>query len=168
MTMPVLLLLRGVIVALFVLSSGTPSHANQRHVLGYYVPYDATSWKSLEAHSDAIDLVGAQWASIDACGGLTSRDDQTLKQFARAHGVQVLPSLITQSGWLNHRLLTEEDVTAQALGQIVNYTLAEDYAGFDLDFEAVDPADRDALTVFVQQLSTALHEQGKLLTLALP
>jgi spore germination protein len=162
------MLLRAVAVAILVLSSGAPVHATQRHFLGYYVPYDATAWKSLEAHADAIDLVGAQWVTIDACGGLASRDDQTLKQFARGRGIQVLPSLLTLSAWLNHRLLTEEDVTAQALGQIVNYTLAEDYPGFDLDLEAVDPSDRTALTTFVQQLSTALHEQGKLLTLAIP
>jgi spore germination protein len=162
------MLLRAALLAVFLLSSGAPAQANQRHVLGYYVPYDATSWKSLEAHSDAIDLLGAQWVTIDACGGLSSRDDQTLKQSARAHGQQVLPSLLTLSGWLNHRLLTEEDVSVQALGQIVNYTLAETYPGFDLDLEAVDPADRDALTIFVQQLSTALHEQGKVLTLAIP
>jgi spore germination protein len=162
------MLLRAVALAILVLGSTAPVHATQRHFLGYYVPYDATSWKSLEARADAIDLVGAQWVTIDACGGLSSRDDQTLKQFARGRGIQVLPSLLTLSGWLNHRLLTEEDVTAQALGQIVNYTLAEDYPGFDLDLEAVDPSDRTALTTFVQQLSTALHEQGKLLTLAIP
>jgi spore germination protein len=162
------MLLRTAILALVLLSSGALAQANQRHVLGYYVPYDATSWQSLEALGDAIDLIGAQWVTIDACGGLSSRDDQTLKQFARARGVQVLPSLLTLSGWLNHRLLTDDEVAVQALGQIVNYTLAEDYPGFDLDLEAVDPADRAALTTFVQQLSTALHDQGKLLTLAIP
>ena len=37
-----------------------------RRVLGYYVPYDPTSWATLEAHADALDDVAAQWVTIDA------------------------------------------------------------------------------------------------------
>jgi spore germination protein YaaH len=50
----------------------------------------------------------------------------------------------------------------------VDYTVAEDYAGFDLDLEGVDAADRDALSAFVQRAADALHAQGKLLALAIP
>jgi len=57
---------------------------------------------------------------------------------------------------------------ANALDQIVSYTVAEDYDGFDLDLEGVDPADRDALTAFVASAGDALHANGKLLTLAIP
>ena len=142
--------------------------AANRLVLGYYVPYDAASWASLQAHADQLDLVATQWVTVNACGGVGSSDDQTLKQFAQAQGLGVLPSLLTLSGWLNHRLLTEEEVTQHTLDEIVAYTLAEGYAGFDLDLEAVDAADRDALSSFVARAASALHEQGKLLTLALP
>jgi spore germination protein YaaH len=146
-----------------------PAAAASDHlVLGYYVPYDATSWASLQAHADQIDLVATQWVTANACGGIGSADDETLNQFARAHGLRVLPSLLTLSGWLNHRLLTEDEVSQQLIDQIVAYTVAEDYAGFDLDLEGVSADDRDALSVFVARAAVALHEQGKLLTLALP
>jgi spore germination protein len=152
------------------LALGGPSAdpAGDRLILGYYVPYDPTSWASLEAHADQLDIVATQWVTVDACGSLGSRDDQTLKQLAQARGIGVLPSLLTLSGWLNHRLLTEEEVTQHTIDQIVAFTLAEDYAGFDLDLEAVDAADRDAFTSFVARTASALHEQGKLLTLAIP
>jgi spore germination protein YaaH len=78
-----------------------------------------------------------------------------------------LPSLLTLSGWLNHRLLTEPTVTAHSIEQIVAYVMAENYDGFDLDLEAVDAEDRAAYTDFVAGLGTALHERGKLLALAL-
>src|SRR5215208_4534519 len=64
-----------------------PAAAARRGVLGYYVPYDPASWASLQEHPEAINAVGAQWVTIDACGNLASRDDQTLNQFARAHGI---------------------------------------------------------------------------------
>jgi spore germination protein YaaH len=148
-------------------STAAPSGPG-RHVLGYYVPYDPSSWASLQDHAASISLVGAQWVTVDGCGNLSSRDDQTLNLFALAHGIGVLPSLLTMSGWLNHRLLTDEAVAAQTVGQIVEYVMAEGYPGFDLDLEGVDPPDRAAYTAFVMALSTALHERGKLLALALP
>jgi spore germination protein len=138
-----------------------------RQVLGYYGPGDPNSWTSLQANAQQIDLIAGHWLTIDPCGSLTTRDDQTLKQFARANGIRIFPSLLTLSGWLNHRLLTEEPVAAHSLQQIVDYVMAEDYDGFDLDLEAVEAADRDAYTAYVASLGAALHARGKALTLAL-
>ncbi len=150
------------------LAAQEPQPPAGRRILGYYVPYDPTSWAALEANAATIDFVGAQWVTVDACGQLGSRDDLTLKQFARAHGIQVFPSLLTMSGWLNHRLLTDEEVSARAVEQIVEYVTAEDYEGFDLDLEAIEPGDRDAFSAFVARLGTALRERGKTLALAIP
>ena len=147
---------------------GASSAASNRRVLGYYVTYDPTSWASLESQAHLIDIVAVRWVTIDACGRLTSSDDQTLKQFARSRGIQVFPSLGTFSGWLNHRLLTDDETSARALAEIVDYVVGEGYDGFDLDLEGVRPDDRAAYTAFVARLGTALHERGKLLALAVP
>ncbi|HEY3081911.1 MAG TPA: glycosyl hydrolase family 18 protein [Chloroflexota bacterium] len=145
-----------------------PSAAARRRIVTYYVEWDPASWRSLDANWDAVDVVGAQWVWVDACGGLTSRDDQTLKERARARGVAVLPSLFTVSGGLNHRLLTDPTVSEQFLAAIVDYVVAEDYPGFDLDLEGVDDTDRAAYSAFVARLAEALHGRGKLLGLAVP
>jgi len=157
------------VVALALMSGSRPAGAQQpRLMLGYYVPYDATSWQSLVQHADALDIVAAQWVSIDACGNISSTDDQTLKQLAHARNLQVVPSLFTLSGWLNHQLLSDDDTSGHSIEQIVAYVLAEDYDGFDLDLEGIEAADRDAYSAFVARLADALHNQGKLLTLAIP
>ena len=145
-----------------------PRPPGQRLVLGYYVPYDPTSWASLQAQAQSIDVVAVQWVTIDACGQLTSDDDRTLKQFAQSQGIAVLPSLLTYSGWLNSRLLTDPETTTRALDQIVEYVVAEGYDGFDLDLEAVRADDRAAYTDFVKRLAQALHARGKRLALAVP
>ncbi len=144
-----------------------PAPARPR-VLAYYVPYDPTSWASLAANPDAIDALGVQWVTIDACGNLGSRDDQTLNQFARAHGIGLFPSLLTGSRGLNHALLADDDTAAHAIDQIVAYTIAEGYDGFDLDLEGIAPEDRAAYSAFVAAVAAALHQQGKTLALALP
>ena len=149
-------------------AAGEAPSESSRRVLAYYVPYDPASWVSLETQAHLIDLVAVQWVTIDACGQLSSRDDQTLKQFANSRGISVFPSLLTLSGWLNHRLLTDEETSARAVHEIVDYVMAEGYDGFDLDLEGVRPDDRVAYTGFVSRLGAALRERGKRLALALP
>lgn len=163
-------------VALFVGPFGLGALANQgstvdglkRRVLGYYVEYDPTSWAALEAQARQIDIVAATWVTIDGCGRLTTRDDRTLTRFARANGIQVFPSVLTSSGWLNHMLLADDETTARAVDEIVGYVVQEGYEGFDVDFEAIRPADRVAYSAFVERLAARLHERGKLLSLAIP
>ena len=142
--------------------------AETRRVLAYYVPDDPASWASLEAHAGSIDIVAVQWVTVDACGRLASSDNQTLKRFARSRGIRVFPSLLTLSGWLNHRILADGEASARAIAQIVDYVAAEGYDGFDLDLEAVRPDDRAAYTAFVARLGVALRDRGKALALAVP
>jgi spore germination protein len=144
------------------------SNGPTRRVLAYYVPYDPTSWTSLQAQAQLIDIVAVQAVAIDACGGVGSRDDQTLNQFARSHRLQVVPSLVTFSGWLNHRILTDEGISTHVVDQIAAYVVGEGYDGFDLDLEGVWPEDRSAYTAFSGRLAAALHDRGKLLTAAIP
>src|SRR5215469_12529358 len=120
-------------------ASGEPT---RRLVLGYYVPYDATSWASLQAHVDQMDFVAAQWVTLDGCGNLGSRDDETLTRFARARGLKLLPSLLTGSAPLNHQVLADDGVAIHAVEQIVDYTSNGGYDGFDLDMEGIAADDR--------------------------
>ena len=144
------------------------SAGSSRRVLGHYVSNDPASWASLQAQAHLIDVVAAQWVTVDPCGQLGSSDDQTLKAFAHSRGIQVLPSLVTFSGWLNHRILTDDEISASVISQIVDYVVEEGYDGFDLDLEGVWPEDRAAYTAFVVRLGATLHERDKLLALALP
>jgi spore germination protein len=163
------LVLVGLLVILTTVATlpGAGNAQNQRMVVAYYISEDARSWHALEANAGSIDIVAAQWMGVDPCGGISSHDDQTLKQFARDRGISVFPTLVTFSGWLNHRLLGDPDIRNRFLGEIVDYVVAEDYEGFDLDLEGVEGTDRAAYTSFVESLASSLHERGKRLSLAL-
>lgn len=139
-----------------------------RLVLAYYVPYDPTSWASLEAHADQIDIVATQTVFLNLCGDLTTQDDLTLISFAASHGIQVVPSVFTTDPTVNHRILTDSATSAHTIRVLTDYVVELGYAGLDVDLENVAPADRSALTAFVSQLSQALHQRGKLITMAVP
>lgn len=164
----ILLTIGSSLPALALPGSNADTMKSGRRVLGYYVPYDSTSWATLETQAHLIDIVAVQWVTIDGCGRLTSEDNQTLKRFAQTNGIAVYPTLLTNSGWLNQRILTDDETSARAISEIVSYVLAEGYDGFDLDLEAVRPDDRDAYTAFVARLAAALRDQGKPLALAIP
>jgi spore germination protein len=155
------------ILALLLALLPTTAHADGRRFLAYYVEWDSRSWVSLSESWDAVDVVAAQWVWVDPCGGLTSRDDQTLKAEAAGRHVPVLPSLFTFSKWLNSRLLAEPTATG-LVENIVRYVEVEGYAGFDLDLEDIAPTDRDAYTSLVARLAEALHARGKWLAIAVP
>ena len=112
-------------------------------ILGYYVPYDSTSWDSFRAHAASLDYVATQWVTIDACGQLSWQDDLTLVAYARQQGVKVLPSLLTSDRWLNHQILIDQATRDRAVQEIVRYVVSSGYDGIDLDLENVAPEDRD-------------------------
>ena len=139
-----------------------------RIVLGYYVPYDTTSWMSLEAHADALDYVALQVVSPDACGNIATKDDVMLLEFAHSRDVGVLPSIFTSNRWLNHSVLADETTSSYLAQELTNYVVEEGYDGLDVDLENIEPTDRAALTAFIARLSGLLHGRGKLLSMAVP
>lgn len=148
--------------------TATPRAEAKRAFLGYYVPYDPSSWATLEQHAASLDYVALQVASLDYCGNVSSRDDRTLLAFARARGLPVLASVFTSSGPLNHSVLTNPSSTNNAVAQLVSYVVEAGYDGLDIDLEGVPAEDRAALTSFVARLSAALRERGKIVTMAVP
>lgn len=139
-----------------------------RTVLGYYVPYDASSWESLVAHHGDLDYVAVQMASVDACGNLSSTDDQTLLRAAHGWGVRVLLSLFAGSGSPTHSLLASEGAIENLVSQVTEHVRTQGYDGLDLDLEGVPAADRAAQTRLVTKLGESLRRENKTFSMAVP
>ncbi|MHB1132515.1 MAG: glycosyl hydrolase family 18 protein [Chloroflexota bacterium] len=148
--------------------ASAPRPSSGRVFLGYYVPYDPSSWRSLQAQAANLDYVALQVATFDYCGGISSREDRTLQAFARARGLPVLASVFTNSEPLNHTVLTNPTARANAVQQVARFVVEAGYDGVDLDLEAVPATDRQALTAFVAQVSAAVRQQGKMVVMAVP
>jgi hypothetical protein len=141
-----------------------PANAAGGRFLAYYVEWDPHSWRSLTQNWEDVDYIAAQWVWATPCGTFTTRDDQTLKSEAAKRGIPVFPSLYTMSQWLNRHLIDDPAF----VDRIVEYVVAENYPGFDLDLEDVAPADREAFSSLVKLLADRLHAHGKLLAMAIP
>ena len=134
---------------------------------GEYVPWDAASLDSLRAHLNDLDVVASHTASLGADGSLDDKTDPAVKQVLAGFGGRALLE-VTNGGFdqdVAHALLTDPQARAQALASLA--AVGAPWKGISLDFEDLDPADRDAYSAFVRDLKARLGP-GRTLALALP
>jgi len=134
--------------------------------LAYYFPQDSASFDSLRANIRHLDVVAPHWLTIDATGSVESIEGPQAVAFLHGSSALVLPSVALTSKRAGHAIVTDAEVQSEALGELV--AAAEPWDGLALDFEGLDPDDRGALSDFINQLGTSLHEQRKLFAIALP
>ncbi len=72
------------------------------------------------------------------------------------------PSLKLKDAAVVHTLLGTPAARASHIQDLL--TLVTDADGLDIDYERLDPADREAFSAFIQELASALHERKKWLS----
>lgn len=89
----------------------------------------------------------------------------------RELGIPVVPSIAnrTNGQWAYEPLadiLHERAAMTRHIHDIVALVQRQNYDGIDIDYEDLPASDRQAFTTFVTDLATALHDKGKILTVA--
>ena len=105
-------------------------------------------------------------------GGLLPAEDGPLIELARQAGtapILVLTTVGEEGGFSTERakmLLNEPGLQDRVLENLIAVMRTKGYAGMDVDFEYVDPADRAAYAAFLQNAGAQLRAAGLLLTTA--
>ncbi len=133
------------------------------------------SWEANRAHIQELSPVWYQLApggdgSILPYAGAR---DSALVEEARAQATLVIP-LVNNCYGVNgfdptpvSTMLHDPARRAAHINTLVNEVLAYGYDGVDVDYESLNgSADRDAFSLFVEELAAALHAHGKLLSIA--
>lgn len=133
--------------------------------------FDAVNRQSFEQNADILDEVSPFWYQTDSRGNLyygSDARDQTLVELAHSKNVLVIPSIhnVVNGSDPVPALLRNPDARARHIENIVDEVLTHNYDGFDIDYEMLDESLRDEYSAFMVDLSKALHEQNKLLTVA--
>jgi spore germination protein YaaH len=133
------------------------------------------SWEANRAHIQELSPVWYQLArsgdgSINAYGGAR---DAALIDEAHAHSTLVIPlvnNAYDDTGFDAQpvsAVIHDPARRAAHVAVLVNETLTCDYDGIEIDYESLNgEADREAFSVFIEELAAALHAQGKLLAIA--
>jgi spore germination protein YaaH len=133
--------------------------------------FDSINRTSFEANADILDEVSPFWYSTNSRGSLLAgadARDETLVELAHSKNVLVLPTIhnVVHGADPVPAILLSPERRSQHVRNIVEEVLANDYDGIDIDYESLDSSLREEYSAFITELATALHAQGKLLTIA--
>ncbi|RRR68728.1 MAG: glycoside hydrolase [Candidatus Viridilinea halotolerans] len=124
--------------------------------------------ESFFANADIIDDISPFWYSPDASGRIFGNRDDELVRIAHERNIRVIPSIhnVTANPSIVVNVLSDPGLRARHVQYIVDEVLARNYDGIDIDYESLAPSLRPAYTAFIQELSGALRQHDKLLTVA--
>jgi spore germination protein len=93
-----------------------------------------------------------------------------MQKLEAAH-LRMVPSIanVTGGSWSYQpvaSILHNPALARQQVNAIVSLVEREHYAGIDIDYEQLKPADRQAFTNYITELAAALHAHGKVLSVA--
>jgi peptidoglycan-N-acetylglucosamine deacetylase len=138
---------------------------------GYYVNWDAASFRSLSDRISHMNMVLPEWIFLsDTSDKLYVDIDEKALSIMRQHKqVMIIPMV---SNFFNkqwrpetvHRLLTSEARRRDFIAQIINVLKVNNFQGINIDFEEIQESSDEYLNTFMKELYTALHSNGYLLT----
>jgi spore germination protein YaaH len=128
---------------------------------GYYITWDETSYDSLVANVDQLDIVSPYFYHLTPSGTLKSFAQPLTTEFLQNRGVKVVPLIQNESEWDDFRKTIETPQKRDAIVQLI-YDMVESngYDGVHIDFEAINASDADLLTDFMTRLYAKLHPAG--------
>lgn len=139
-----------------------------RYIVAWLPPaFEGGARESFLANADVIDDISPFWYSTDASGRLYGTRNDELVQIAHARNVRVIPSIhnVGNPGVVVP-VLTDPRRRARHVQNIVDEVVARNYDGIDIDYESLDASLRDEFSAFIVELSAALKQHDKLLTVA--
>ncbi len=142
-----------------------------------------TSWDGARArtswhrHRQQIDELSPVWYQLDISGDgsinpLGGARDTDLVAEAHAEGVQVIPLINNYYDSFDYvpvsRIIHSPTLRAAHIATLVDEAVAYNYDGIDIDYESLNGMDdREAFSLFIEELAVALHAENKLLAIAI-
>ncbi|WP_244898142.1 S-layer homology domain-containing protein [Paenibacillus xylanexedens] len=128
--------------------------------LGWQYNSTTAEFKKQVEQSEVNTLV-PRWFFLNSSMNVTDHADPALISWASATDRQLWPLLGNRSdSALTHQMLSSSANRAAVISQVAAYVKTYKLDGINVDFENVDPADREGLTAFVTSLTATLHALG--------
>jgi hypothetical protein len=137
-------------------------------VFAFVSGLDGAELRRLERVGARIDVVAPNWYALEPASGTLrgpSRTDRLLEA-ARAHGVQVWPTVNARTG--GSRAWEPADARARIVQSLLAAARERGSAGVTLDMEELAPAQRDAFSRLVAEAAARLHAAGRALAVYVP
>jgi len=139
-------------------------------VNGFAYPF--TDYDTLYATLPFLTFVSSFSYHAGADGNLVLLDDENIRNMAKNQGVgtlMVVTNIGTGSfdGEIAHTILTDENVQDVLIQNILEVAKERGFYGVNIDFEYINPEDKDLYNSFIKKLSEVLHLNNLLLSTSL-
>ncbi|WP_019121538.1 S-layer homology domain-containing protein [Brevibacillus massiliensis] len=150
--------------------SGQMSKVQPSIQLGWeYGGTDAEFQQRVGRSGVAVNKLSPRWYYFDASGNFSDWTTASLVSWAHQKGKQVWPLVGNRfNRELTHSMLATSANRTKMVNQLVGFVDKYKLDGLNLDFENVDPADRDNFTAFVKELASALSSHQAKLSVDVP
>ena len=165
-------------------TQGTPANNTNNsglYLAAWYVPYDSSrGLQSFQNNAALFDELNPVWYNLNpayfsngAVPLIANLSNQAgILSIARSHGIKVLPTI---QNWgisdfdatVISAILNNSITRSRHVAEILNLVINQGYDGIDIDYESLEATDREAFSRFVEELSSALHSSGKLLSVTI-
>ena len=135
----------------------------------YYSIGDLRGLTSLAAHASRMTVIAPQCYWVESDGVIEGEVPPELLAIARRKGLPVMP-LVFNRGFKRETvtaLLHSPEAQRRAIHYMAYHAAKENLAGYQLDLENIDPADQSLFTDFVKAAAARMHQDGRLLSVAL-
>ena len=134
----------------------------------FYYSGDSLGLASLQVNADVMTLLAPQCYALDRAGALQGQLPAGVLDVTRRARLPLMP-LVTNPGFdrsTAHGLLHHAQAQVRAAKALAQLAERNQYVGWQLDFEDIDPADKFAYTRFVGRVAARLHRDHRLLSVA--
>ncbi|MBT2695952.1 glycosyltransferase [Bacillus sp. ISL-40] len=155
------------------MQKNTGQSNKKQEVYGFYVDWDKNSHTSFKKNSDSITTLVPGWMQLTPGLTLKTSTDKSIIAEAKAHNIKILPLVnnFSNNKWdgetLHHLFITPgaEDLFIK---KMLEYVRTNDFDGINIDFENINPKDKDDFTHFIDKVYEAFHPHGLMVTLDVP
>jgi len=129
--------------------------------------YDSTTTQFInQIKSSNINTLVPRWFYLENNGVVSDNSNKELMTYASQHNKKIWAMLGNRSNSeLTHTILSSSITRNKVIQQLTSYVQQYKLAGINVDFEGVNPVDRDNLTAFISTLSNELHKIGAVLSI---
>lgn len=116
-----------------------------------------------------VNTLSPRWYFLQKDGTVSDQTDAELVKWAQQNGKQVWPLFGNRfDSAATHAALSSPAKRSAMVQSLSRFVTKYQLDGINVDFEAFSPDDRDAFTLFIEELSTVLHKQGAVVSVDVP
>ncbi len=164
---------------LVIVPSPTPKGVESRLKIKASIPYweQEKAYQSFRNNIDKFDYVNLFWYYLGSDNTIEkyeyANEDTNIIRFAKTNNVKVIATITNlpeKGGWDSERveeMLKTPTSRKKHIHDIATKLRELKFDGINIDYEEVDPSERNHFSAFIRELSVSLHKENKLLTISL-